>query len=229
MSGSLGICLLCCFRKEYPGMNPGCCLSAIKVCNNFMSHGRFLKKKKSHGQAAHYSFPVLKGSRITCNVQSKSTVMRVLRYNILSYYIHIRTFMYAIERERDDSIWFQFYSKTTLARNSDDTNCAQSDVSVLFSRYCAYISRSISSEQVVSTFLAVVTTVACMSACIFAVVHLTRLMGLECTPARVLNATCVCRPHDEPADSLEGAIRYVVKSGSGRQITQHFLKNKTII
>lgn len=37
MSGSFGICLLCCFKKEYPSMNPGFCLSATKVRKNYNS------------------------------------------------------------------------------------------------------------------------------------------------------------------------------------------------
>ncbi|XP_029160016.1 uncharacterized protein LOC114932011 isoform X2 [Nylanderia fulva] len=67
----------------------------------------------------------------------------------------------------------------------------------------------LSTTKVVSVFLAILATVACVSACIFSAMHLSRLMGLECTPARVLNATCVCRPRGEPPDSLDGAVRYM--------------------
>ncbi|RLU19137.1 hypothetical protein DMN91_009495 [Ooceraea biroi] len=63
--------------------------------------------------------------------------------------------------------------------------------------------------KMVSVFLAFMATVACISACASSAMHLSRLMGLECTPARVLNATCVCRPRDKPPDSFEGAVRYV--------------------
>lgn len=66
------------------------------------------------------------------------------------------------------------------------------------------------SKQVLSVFLALLATVACMSACIFSAMHLSRLMSLECTPARVLNATCICRPRDELADSLEDVVRYAI-------------------
>lgn len=38
MSGSFGICLLCCFKKEYPGMSPGFCLSLTKARKSFMTH-----------------------------------------------------------------------------------------------------------------------------------------------------------------------------------------------
>ncbi|XP_020291765.1 uncharacterized protein LOC109858681 isoform X2 [Pseudomyrmex gracilis] len=92
LSGSFGICLLCCFKKEYPNMSPGYCLSCIKVF---------------------------------------------------------------------------------------------------------------------SVFLTVVATIACGSAFIFSVAHFSRLKILECTPAQVPNATCICRPRDEPSDSLKGAIRYL--------------------
>ncbi|KAH0946929.1 hypothetical protein HN011_000377 [Eciton burchellii] len=67
----------------------------------------------------------------------------------------------------------------------------------------------LSITKVVSAFLALLTTAACITACVSSAMHLSRLMGLECTPARVLNATCVCRPRDAPTDSLEGAVRYV--------------------
>ncbi|XP_029665594.1 uncharacterized protein LOC115236998 [Formica exsecta] len=67
----------------------------------------------------------------------------------------------------------------------------------------------LSTTKVVSVFLAVLATMACVSACVFSAMHLSRLMGLECTPARVLNATCVCRPRGESPDSLEDAVRYM--------------------
>ncbi|KAL6422667.1 hypothetical protein ACFW04_010718 [Cataglyphis niger] len=67
----------------------------------------------------------------------------------------------------------------------------------------------LSATKVVSVFLAVLATIACVSACVFSAMHLSRLMGQECTPARVLNATCVCRPRGEPPDSLKGAVRYM--------------------
>lgn len=69
-------------------------------------------------------------------------------------------------------------------------------------------------EQAISVFLAILATVTCMTACIFSAMHLTRLMELECTPAQVLNATCVCRPRGSPLDSFEGAVRYAVKSSA---------------
>ncbi|KAI4503816.1 hypothetical protein M0802_001219 [Mischocyttarus mexicanus] len=46
----------------------------------------------------------------------------------------------------------------------------------------------------ISGLLAITASVACILACISAAVHLAHLMRSECTPARVLNATCVCRP-----------------------------------
>ncbi|XP_032682039.1 uncharacterized protein LOC116849221 [Odontomachus brunneus] len=67
----------------------------------------------------------------------------------------------------------------------------------------------LSITKAISVFLALLATVTCMTACIFSAMHLSRLMELECTPARVLNATCVCRPRGAPPDSLEGAVRYV--------------------
>ncbi|XP_015185084.1 PREDICTED: uncharacterized protein LOC107070990 [Polistes dominula] len=80
LSGSFGVCLLCCFKKEYPGMSPGVCLTLTKG---------------------------------------------------------------------------------------------------------------------ISALLAISASVACILACISAAMHLALLMRLECTPARVLNATCVCRPRGE--------------------------------
>ncbi|XP_023289706.1 uncharacterized protein LOC105699130 isoform X2 [Orussus abietinus] len=93
LSGSFGICLLCCFKKEYPGMSPGFCLTTTKV---------------------------------------------------------------------------------------------------------------------ISVFLASLASIACFVACIASALHLARLTGLECIPARVLNATCACRVKNETMDSTsEPVLRYV--------------------
>ncbi|XP_043286568.1 uncharacterized protein [Venturia canescens] len=92
LSGSFGVCLLCCFRKEYPGMSPGFCLTSTKV---------------------------------------------------------------------------------------------------------------------ISVFLAALSTIACLVACVTAAMHLIKLNGLECTPARVKNATCACRPRTELASPSEPLLRYV--------------------
>ncbi|TGZ46179.1 Uncharacterized protein DBV15_06525 [Temnothorax longispinosus] len=81
--------------------------------------------------------------------------------------------------------------------------CFRKEYPTLTSGFC------LSATKIVSVFLAILATIACVSACIFSAMHLSRLMGLECTPARVLNATCVCRPRGEPPDSLEGAVRYI--------------------
>ncbi|EFN83903.1 hypothetical protein EAI_00457 [Harpegnathos saltator] len=70
----------------------------------------------------------------------------------------------------------------------------------------------LSTTKAISVFLAVLATVACITACVSSTMHLSRLMELECTPARLLNATCVCRPRGAPPDSfefIEGAVRYV--------------------
>ncbi|XP_051172087.1 uncharacterized protein LOC127288591 [Leptopilina boulardi] len=37
ISGSFGICLLCCFKKEYPRMSPGFCLTTTKILSAFLS------------------------------------------------------------------------------------------------------------------------------------------------------------------------------------------------
>ncbi|XP_054013197.1 uncharacterized protein LOC128895018 [Hylaeus anthracinus] len=37
LSGCFGICLLCCFKKEYPGMSPGFCLSSTKLLSLFLA------------------------------------------------------------------------------------------------------------------------------------------------------------------------------------------------
>lgn len=58
-------------------------------------------------------------------------------------------------------------------------------------------------------FLAILATVTCSIACVFSAIHLARLMGLECNPARVLNATCVCKPRENASNSTETAVRYI--------------------
>lgn len=64
-------------------------------------------------------------------------------------------------------------------------------------------------DQVISVSLAILATVTCSIACVFSAMHLARLMGLECNPARVLNATCVCRPREDVSNSTETAVRYM--------------------
>ena len=49
----------------------------------------------------------------------------------------------------------------------------------------------------------------CSIACVFSAIHLARLMGLECNPARVLNATCVCKTRENASNSTETAVRYM--------------------
>ena len=64
-------------------------------------------------------------------------------------------------------------------------------------------------KQVISVLLATLATVTCSIACVFSAIHLARLMGLECNPARVLNATCVCRPRGNASNFTELAVRYM--------------------
>lgn len=93
LSGSFGVCLLCCFKKEYPGMRPGLCLSLTKA---------------------------------------------------------------------------------------------------------------------ISVILAVLASVACVLACVFSAMHLARLMRQVCTPAHVLNATCVCKPQEhENVTASEMSVKYM--------------------
>ncbi|PBC31731.1 Sarcospan [Apis cerana cerana] len=67
----------------------------------------------------------------------------------------------------------------------------------------------LTSTKVTSVFLAILATVTCSIACVFSAIHLARLMGLECNPARVLNATCVCKPRESASNSTETAVRYI--------------------
>ncbi|XP_060832749.1 uncharacterized protein LOC132916621 isoform X1 [Bombus pascuorum] len=63
--------------------------------------------------------------------------------------------------------------------------------------------------KVISVLLATLATVTCSIACVFSAIHLVRLMGLECNPARVLNATCVCKPRGNASNFNESAVRYM--------------------
>lgn len=49
------------------------------------------------------------------------------------------------------------------------------------------------SLKVMSVCVAVVAGVTCFCACIFALLHLIFLTSMECEPAHVLNATCICQ------------------------------------
>lgn len=60
-----------------------------------------------------------------------------------------------------------------------------------------------------SVFLAALSTVACIVACVAAALHLVKLNGLECTPARVKTATCACRPRTELASPSEPLLKYL--------------------
>ncbi|XP_076385396.1 uncharacterized protein LOC100882553 isoform X3 [Megachile rotundata] len=67
----------------------------------------------------------------------------------------------------------------------------------------------LTSTKVISVSLAILATVTCSIACVFSAIHLVRLMGLECNPARVLHAACVCRPREDTSNSTEAAVRYM--------------------
>ncbi|KZC08271.1 PREDICTED: uncharacterized protein LOC107186599 [Dufourea novaeangliae] len=68
----------------------------------------------------------------------------------------------------------------------------------------------LSSTKLVSVFLATLATATCCVACAFSAIHLVRLMGFECNPARVLNATCVCRPREDLlSNTTETTVRYM--------------------
>ncbi|XP_034947734.1 uncharacterized protein [Chelonus insularis] len=63
--------------------------------------------------------------------------------------------------------------------------------------------------KIISVLLAVVATITCLVACVTSAMHLIKLNGLECTPARVRNATCACRPRSELASPADPVLKYV--------------------
>ncbi|XP_048515307.1 uncharacterized protein LOC105684997 [Athalia rosae] len=66
------------------------------------------------------------------------------------------------------------------------------------------------STKVLGIFLSGLATLASIVACVSASMHLARLAGLECSPARVLNATCSCRPKgDYRTEPRSPVLRYV--------------------
>ncbi|XP_076622725.1 uncharacterized protein LOC143342573 [Colletes latitarsis] len=67
----------------------------------------------------------------------------------------------------------------------------------------------LSSTKVLSVFLATLATVTCSIACVFSAMHLMRLMGLECNPARLPSVTCVCRSPEGATNSTETAVKYM--------------------
>lgn len=143
--------------------------------------------------------------------------MHIFCYNIFYIMIYILVLITRILIITKITIQFEFYSLLIIFQGNNMYNY-QIICSVFLSFwslfylimfYHTYI-LFCCIEQIVSVFLAVSATIACVSACVFSAMHLSHLMGLECTPAQVLNATCVCRPRGEPPDSLEGAVRYVM-------------------
>ncbi|XP_063986404.1 sarcospan isoform X5 [Diachasmimorpha longicaudata] len=67
----------------------------------------------------------------------------------------------------------------------------------------------LSVTKTISVLLSVLATLTCVLACSAAIIHLVKLSGLECTPARVRNATCACRPKSEIASPAEPVLKYV--------------------
>ncbi|XP_011315260.1 uncharacterized protein [Fopius arisanus] len=67
----------------------------------------------------------------------------------------------------------------------------------------------LSTTKAISIFLSILASLACLLACTAAIIHLVKLSGLECTPARVRNATCACRPKSNIASAAEPALKYV--------------------
>ncbi|XP_043248578.1 uncharacterized protein LOC122395223 [Colletes gigas] len=67
----------------------------------------------------------------------------------------------------------------------------------------------LSSTKVLSVFLATLATVTCSIACVFSAMHLMRLKGLECNPARLPSVTCVCRSPEGATNSTETAVKYM--------------------
>ncbi|KAG7189820.1 hypothetical protein KM043_017480 [Ampulex compressa] len=68
----------------------------------------------------------------------------------------------------------------------------------------------LTSTKVISVFLAALATATCTIACVSSTMHLVRLLGLECTPARVSNGTCICRPRETASNSTETtAVQYL--------------------
>ncbi|XP_057333351.1 uncharacterized protein LOC130672688 [Microplitis mediator] len=67
----------------------------------------------------------------------------------------------------------------------------------------------LTATKVMSFFLAALAAITCLLACITSAIHLIRLSGLECTPARVINATCACRSRSELASASEPVLKYV--------------------
>ncbi|XP_076763947.1 uncharacterized protein LOC143431249 isoform X2 [Xylocopa sonorina] len=67
----------------------------------------------------------------------------------------------------------------------------------------------LTSTKLVSVLLAVLATSTCSLACVFSVMHLARLMGLECKPAHLLQAACVCRSRVDSSNSTETTVQYV--------------------
>lgn len=66
-----------------------------------------------------------------------------------------------------------------------------------------------SSLKILGVFLSGLATLASIVACVSSSMHLARLAGLECTPARVLNITCACRPRGDFPEPPEPILRYI--------------------
>lgn len=62
--------------------------------------------------------------------------------------------------------------------------------------------------QVLGIFLSGLATLAGIIACVASAMHLARLARLDCTPARVLNTTCSCRPRGNFPEHLNPVLRY---------------------
>lgn len=68
------------------------------------------------------------------------------------------------------------------------------------------------SYKVVSIVVSVVAVVACFCACVFAVLHMVFLYPMNCEPANVLNAVCICRSIQDDSENPENVLNVTART-----------------
>lgn len=58
--------------------------------------------------------------------------------------------------------------------------------------------------QVISIILSIISGISCLTACCFALIHLTSITLMSCTPIGKLDDTCVCKSNEE--DNINNII-----------------------
>ncbi|KAK5642347.1 hypothetical protein RI129_008514 [Pyrocoelia pectoralis] len=90
-------------------------------------------------------------------------------------------------RQRDNPYWSAVPLLLSGTFGLVLLSCCKVDYQQMHKRHFIY------SLKILSVFLSIVAGAACLTICVFAVIHLISLSTMTCTPLNQLNATCLCK------------------------------------